>query len=81
MEIATTMVRTTTITDSATTGINAMTEVQNGIRPALYLRGGLAGFIDVSDSLAIMARVGAHLSTLGDHTDANWLLGVRMTLP
>ncbi len=49
--------------------------------PRLYLRGGLAGFVDVSDSLAIMARIGAHLSTLSDHTDANWLVGVRMKLP
>ena len=50
--------------------------------PAFYARGGLAGFVDVSDSLAIMARVGAHLSTRSAGTpDANWLLGVRMKLP
>lgn len=54
---------------------------QSAFLPALYLRGGLAGFVDVSDSVAIMARVGAHLSPLGGHTDANWLLGVRMKLP
>ena len=73
--------QTTTITGSSMNGINSTTETRTAVTLALYLRGGLAGFVDVSDSLAIMARVGAHLSPLGGHTDANWLLGVRMKLP
>jgi hypothetical protein len=81
IEAATTTVLNTTITDSSTSGISSVTEVQYAMRPAFYLRGGIAGFVDVSDSLAIMARVGAHLSMLGDHTDANWLIGMRMKLP
>ena len=81
IEAATTYIIDLPVISSSEAGVTSTTRTHSELRGALYLRGGLSGLVDISDSMALMARVGVHLSTLGNGDVANWLVGVRVKLP
>jgi hypothetical protein len=81
IEAGTAYVTDAEVISSSAAGISSTTRTHSEMRGALYLRGGLSGLVDISDSMALMARVGVHLSTLGSGDVANWLVGVRVKLP
>jgi hypothetical protein len=81
VELADTIVNKLYVTESSSTGIESMTVVTNEFRGALYLRGGVTGLVEVSDTVAVMARAGVHLSTLYRSDVASWLIGLRVKVP
>jgi hypothetical protein len=82
LELAEVFTSTLTAMESSTNGFTSYVTSSNALRPSLFADGSVGLAHPVSDSLDVLLRLGAHLTTV---TYANWFLsstiGLRYNIP